>query len=143
MRLNINISFRFISPTTLQAICCLVGLFLLSSSQIQAQDEARIDSLKGALQKSDEVNGKVLIYAQLGEVLRASDTTQAIQYFNQGLELAEELEFTMGIAQIQEGRAQLYTVLNKPYQANKYYREAIEAYKLVGENQKIVICGLF
>jgi transcriptional regulator with GAF, ATPase, and Fis domain/tetratricopeptide (TPR) repeat protein len=110
---------------------------LLSCAGLRAQT-AQIDSLLQVLGKTESGKSKVLLYAQLGRALRDSDTTRAVSYLNQGLELAQTVEFHLGAGEVLTQRAALYTVHQNYSEAIRSYNKAIDAYKRIDRDDLIM-----
>ena len=110
----------------------------LSVCPLYAQ-QSDVDSLKQVLNASEgESNGRVLLYAQLGRALLEQDSAKAMEYFDKGVRLAEKLEFDLGLGQLYALQAQHLLSEGERSLSNRYYKQAVEAYKRGNEEQRVV-----
>lgn len=81
-------------------LICLLGAFCAVSNQVQAQQKGHnlIDSLTTQLSKSKQDTQKVNLLAKLAYEFQNVDPEKGIDYANQGILLAEKLQFKRGKA---------------------------------------------
>jgi signal transduction histidine kinase len=71
---------------------------LLTGRAFAQQGRTPIDSLSGELPKMKEDSNKVKAFGNIGKAYMGSDPKQAIVYLDQGLQLAEKIDWKQGIA---------------------------------------------
>ena len=116
----------------ISALACrlLLVLFLALGSAgtglAQKQGQARIDSLEGELQKKTEDTGKVLLLDMLSYEESNYNADAALKYGEEGLALAEKLEWQKGIAQSYNSIGTSYLSLSKTDMAMEYFEKALK-----------------
>lgn len=115
-------------------------LFLLAGIcfNVSAQT-VQIDSLLQALEETEPSRNKVHLYTQLGRALQEVDTTKALQYLETGLALANTLEYHLGAGELLTQKALIFTRYENYSEANQYYKQAVEQYKFIDDNQRITL----
>ncbi|RLD79677.1 MAG: hypothetical protein DRJ07_11415 [Bacteroidetes bacterium] len=98
----------------------IVITFLNSFSSVISQDYTPIDSLKNLLNQLDD-QAKVDIYLQLSWKLRNSEPESAIKYGKQAINLADEINYKLGIVKA-------YSFTGVAYRNTGNYPEAFDFY---------------
>ena len=102
-------------------------ILLMSLSNLYAQKTGIIDSLKKELVNSKEDSNRVHILADLGEVFNVLNQDSCLYYCNEGLKLAQALNYP-------DGKARMLTVLGFYYRA---VGDLPEALKYLIQSQKM------
>lgn len=118
-------------------LCFLLFVSAVSIQPLQGQS-SRTDSLKQVLRSAKDDKGKVLTYIQLSAALARQDTLSSFEYLDKAVDLANNLDFPLGLGQAESQRAAIYALYGKRSIANQYYREAVDAYKKADDNSRIM-----
>lgn len=93
--LTLNLIFSFMKRASFFLI--ILSSFMMFT-QVQSQDQPKIDSLFQILRTSDQDTNKVLLLYELSREFFNSDIDRAEKYSNRALFLSQKLEYKRGIA---------------------------------------------
>jgi len=115
-------------------------LFSLFINFSFTQDSIKIDSLRNILNTADEDSLKVEILLDLFWEYRRSNPEKAIEYSQQALEIAQSIEFTMGIARTLHNCAVIRKVQGNYDSAFRLLLEAKIQFEQIKDTIGIVAC---
>lgn len=101
--------------------------FFFFTTNLLAQQNA--DSLIYAVQTSPDDTSKVNLYNEICTQVRASDPDKALLYFNEGLKLAERLNFKKGIADLYHNAGVIQYLISDYKNASEFYEKALDIRK--------------
>ncbi|MCD6595662.1 tetratricopeptide repeat protein [bacterium] len=102
--------------------------------------QTKIDELLNQLESAEENTDKVDILSRLSGALRNSDPKKAMQYAEEGLELAETLGFEKGIAECLNNIGIIHREQGDYSSALENYQKSLEIYMQLDNEQGISNC---
>ena len=123
--------------TLLTLTCCLI---LLSSFEIFAQKQKKLDSLLNILKYSKQDTTKVNTYNALSSLYGSSNPDTCLYYVKQGLVLAEKVNYKKGIAKCYYNIASANDDKGNYDIAIIYYQKSLKTYKELADKNGMSNC---
>ncbi|MEO7310589.1 MAG: histidine kinase dimerization/phosphoacceptor domain -containing protein [Chitinophagaceae bacterium] len=111
----------------------LAGLLLHHSDYAQKTEQQKIDSLLTRLAKSKEDTTRVNLYLAVMKAHVYYNTQEGLAYQKPALELAQKLNWSMGVAKVKDRAGRLSWRLGKFDDALKNHVEALNVYTQTGD----------
>ena len=112
-------------------------IFYLGNISNLLSQNTKIDSVLIELQKTNEDTTKVNILVEISEILQRSHPDSAIQYAEQGVELAKNINYNKGLANCYNIIGIGYTYLGSFTLSIQNYKKALKIYEEIGDKKGI------
>ncbi|EAZ82010.1 tetratricopeptide repeat protein [Algoriphagus machipongonensis] len=117
---------RFLTAKKYILFLILLSFFLLNKSKAQT---SRADSLLSSIEASKDDSSKVNRYVELGIELLGSDLTEALQYFDEAIQLATEANYIKGLADSHNALGRAYAQQGNFQESILTFQEALKFYQ--------------
>jgi len=105
----------------------LILILILEASNFVSATNS--DSLEILLAKTVDDTNKVKLYYDYSHLLQSQNPDKAISLGEEGVKLAKELDYNLGIAKLSNKLGYLYYVKNKPFESLNNYNRALKIHK--------------
>ncbi|MBU8892267.1 MAG: tetratricopeptide repeat protein [Bacteroidales bacterium] len=112
-------------------------IFYLGTTANLLSQNTTIDSLLIELPKTKENTAKVNILVEISEIFQRSHPDSAIQYAEQGIELAKSTNYNKGLANCYNIIGIVYTYLGNFTLSIQNYKKALKIYEEIGDKKGI------